>query len=92
MEIYCVIVLCTIFGLLVDGNGENSVYSVRNYIYTRDELLLALRSRANSDIMRSLENVDNPKEIKRRKRGKSGGVKKRLKRQGHTPYLPSCHR
>ena len=51
--------------------------------------LHALRGQPIHNDMCLFNYSDIPKEIRRRKRGKSGGVKRRIRRQKCKPYLPS---
>ena len=70
------------------GNAENSGFStpVSPISYTSTELH-AFRSQSLCST--GLFNSDIPKEMRRRKRGRSGGVRRRLRARKFKPYLPS---
>ena len=76
--------------LTSSGNGENDGFStpVRpNLSYSASELY-ALRDHQLCN-RPPLFNSDIPDEVKPRKRGRAGGVKKRMRSRKHKPYLPS---
>ena len=60
---------------------------IMNILYSTHELrVIGLQCKLNST---TFANSTLPKDICKRKRGKKGGVKQRLRKLGCKPYLPS---
>ena len=81
----CVLLLIPSF--CVCGNVDFS--NVNQPLRYSTAELRSMKPRLKSGLDNVLLNLNLPNEMKRRKRGKAGGVRKRLKSRKFKPYLPS---
>ena len=84
------ILLWIIFMLFTDILGENEENFILPPVSYSSERLHSLRDCSNNDISRLIQS-ELPKEMKRRKRGKRGDVKKELKSRRYTVFTFTYH-
>ena len=84
--------IVTLSLLTTTSKGENDDFSTTvsvTYFYTAADLREIRDQPCSKQKMMSAITTDMPKEMKRRKRGKAGGVRKRMRTRKYKPYLPS---